>query len=256
MRDRNENETSIGEKPILRLKTGFLVIVGLPLVLGGCGLPIGLQIASLLADGVSFITTEKSLADHGISAIAKKDCAVWRGLKGDDICHNADLDALSVAAIDEPVHDGSLLDSPIFFESEPDEFQAVEIAPLEVASVDVDDVKTPPPPPSSPILKVPDDQADPTATPSVKRQGGTFLIIASYHRANDAQRFAGAQTAFDTMVLAGRVKGRSVFRVAVGPLAKAERAEVRTDLVKAGFADVWVLRQSSPEIIVQLAAID
>ena len=58
----------------------------LPLVLSGCALPIGVQVASWALDGISFLATEKSVSDHGISAIAQKDCAIWRIFKGDPIC--------------------------------------------------------------------------------------------------------------------------------------------------------------------------
>ena len=68
-----------------------------PLLLGGCGLPLGVKIASLFANGVSLLTTEKTLGDHGLSAVAGQDCAVWRGLKGENICHDNDIDAMACA---------------------------------------------------------------------------------------------------------------------------------------------------------------
>ena len=58
----------------------------LPMVLSGCGVPIGLQVASWALDGISLLATEKSVSDHGISAIAQKDCAIWRVFKGESIC--------------------------------------------------------------------------------------------------------------------------------------------------------------------------
>ncbi|MEK9754962.1 MAG: SPOR domain-containing protein [Rhodospirillaceae bacterium] len=61
-----------------------------PLALGACGLPIGVQIASLFADGVSYLTTDKSLTDHGISAVTGEDCALWRGVEGNSICRADD----------------------------------------------------------------------------------------------------------------------------------------------------------------------
>lgn len=298
------------------------------MVLGGCGLPIGIQIASFLADGVSFVATEKTLTDHGISMVAKKDCAVWRGLKGEDICRISDLDALSVAAADEPmpgdfealaatpaetVETGELQVTEATTEDlgsgtelteatvsrlsapEVEELAAIDVAaidtigdktsaaPIRVSEIDQESVPAPiardetitkmVTPPIPPIPTIPEIASDspssalpPAPIPSIpdlaldlpdaKPQGGTFLIIASYFRAGDAQRFARGQSAFDTAVLAGRAKGRSVYRVAVGPVAKAHRTEVRSSLIEAGFKDVWPLRQKTPDFIVQLAAID
>ena len=58
----------------------------MPAVLGGCALPPAVMIASYAADGVSYIATGKSVSDHGISAVAGRDCAVWRVIKGQPIC--------------------------------------------------------------------------------------------------------------------------------------------------------------------------
>ena len=59
----------------------FAGAVAAPLLIAGCGMPIGVQIASFLADTVSVITTDKTLTDHGISSITKKDCALWRTIE-------------------------------------------------------------------------------------------------------------------------------------------------------------------------------
>ena len=40
--------------------------VAAPLLTAGCGMPIGVQIASFLADTVSVITTDKTLTDHNM----------------------------------------------------------------------------------------------------------------------------------------------------------------------------------------------
>lgn len=58
----------------------------LPLFLAGCALPPAVTVASLLLDGVSFVTTGKSTADHAISAVANEDCAILRALNGKAIC--------------------------------------------------------------------------------------------------------------------------------------------------------------------------
>jgi|GEM_PF-1235298 len=59
------------------------------LVLSGCALPVPLQVASWALDGISVITTQKSLTDHGLSIVAQKDCAVWRGLVEGELCREA-----------------------------------------------------------------------------------------------------------------------------------------------------------------------
>ena len=56
-------------------------------VLGGCmALPAPVQMASFALDGISLITTEKSLSDHGLSLFTGRDCAFWRGLTEGRFC--------------------------------------------------------------------------------------------------------------------------------------------------------------------------
>ncbi len=58
----------------------------LPLFLAGCALPPAATVASLVVDGLSFVTTGKSTADHAISAFAHEDCALLRVVEGREIC--------------------------------------------------------------------------------------------------------------------------------------------------------------------------
>ena len=62
-----------------------------PFILGGCTLlPVSFQIASLAMDGISLAVTQKSLTDHGISAITQKDCALWRSVTDKNVCQEED----------------------------------------------------------------------------------------------------------------------------------------------------------------------
>ena len=68
------------------------------LFLGGCALPVPVQIASWALDGISYLMTEKSVADHGISVLAQKDCAVLRGLLDPgEFCRDFDSSATALA---------------------------------------------------------------------------------------------------------------------------------------------------------------
>ena len=67
------------------------------LLFGGCALPPAIQVASLIADGFSYFATGKSVTDHGISMVAEKDCAVFRVVKGEEICREDEGDATATA---------------------------------------------------------------------------------------------------------------------------------------------------------------
>ncbi len=79
--------------------TPRLGVVLLPLFVAGCGLPPAVTIASFAIDAISLAVSEKTVADHALSQIAQKDCAMWRGFTGDELCIDEDS-AFAVAAAD------------------------------------------------------------------------------------------------------------------------------------------------------------
>jgi hypothetical protein len=64
------------------------VLATVVLSLSGCivALPPAIQLASLALDGVSYVTTGKSMTDHAMSTVTAQDCAMTHLLKGEDIC--------------------------------------------------------------------------------------------------------------------------------------------------------------------------
>jgi len=86
-------------KTVIRASAVALI----PMFLSGCGIPIGVSIASWVIDGISLAATEKSVSDHGISGVAQKDCALWRIFKGDSICREtvASIELAAVAKLDD-----------------------------------------------------------------------------------------------------------------------------------------------------------
>ncbi len=60
------------------------------LFLGGCALPLPFQIASWVADGVSYIATNKSITDHGISMVMNRDCSLLHIITRGEICSDED----------------------------------------------------------------------------------------------------------------------------------------------------------------------
>jgi len=62
------------------------IFVSLPLFLTGCAAPPALQVLSLAIDGISYLATDKTLADHGLSAVTQKDCKLLRSLNDKKVC--------------------------------------------------------------------------------------------------------------------------------------------------------------------------
>ncbi|MBT7943004.1 MAG: hypothetical protein HN719_06570, partial [Alphaproteobacteria bacterium] len=76
----------------------FAVLGAGMFLLGGCALPVPIQVASWALDGISYMMTEKSVTDHGISVLTQKDCAVLRGLLDPgEFCRDFDDSATALA---------------------------------------------------------------------------------------------------------------------------------------------------------------
>ncbi len=60
----------------------WLVLASAAISLSGCGLPPVVTYMSYSADVFSYLTTGKTVTDHGISVVLKKDCALLRVLNG------------------------------------------------------------------------------------------------------------------------------------------------------------------------------
>ena len=85
--------------------TPRLGVVLLPLFLAGCGLPPAVTIASFAIDAISLAVSEKTVADHALSQIAQKDCSMWRGFTGDELC--IDEDSTFAVADGQPTAGGA-----------------------------------------------------------------------------------------------------------------------------------------------------
>ena len=70
----------------MRTTLAVAALMASAMMLSGCAIPIGVQIAKLSLDGISYITTQKSLTDHGISLVTGEDCAMHRILTRGAMC--------------------------------------------------------------------------------------------------------------------------------------------------------------------------
>ena len=103
---REESADVRARRPVPRFSPRMLALV-LPFVLGACGVPPALQIASGVSNAFSYLTTNKSVSDHGISLDAGRDCALHRGLAGDDVCRESGQDNEAMLASLDRVNDAS-----------------------------------------------------------------------------------------------------------------------------------------------------
>lgn len=271
----------MGDRTIQQVPFRFIAVLWAPFILAGCGAPLAVQVASLFADGISLVTTDKTLTDHGLSAIAGKDCAVWRGVKGEEICLDENEDALVVAETDAshppttPEEDEkNIVFSDSYFPAGDDEKPAEPLQPKnDIARIGWEDpdeqpVKTAPfspvvtstplLPPPSPIVtsSVDEPPSEPEIQAPTEILGGTFYVIASFRGRAAAQRYSNKQARWKAQVFEGTASGRTVFRVAIGPVGKKEMRITHGKLIESGFKDAWALKINQPRAALELAGLN
>ena len=235
------------------------IVVAAVALLPGCGLPIGVQLAFLAADGISLVATDKTPSDHALSAIAEQDCAMWRPFKGDPICSNLPAAEPDGARPGTAVAEGE--------PAQPEVVVAEAVPPLPRPTGDVTfsswalpDIST------TDVAAASDTAAEAAApVPPIKRAAppakiianlakpsadSIYLVVASFDTTDRARNMAGRHAALKPQVVRGEAKGATVYRVVVGPFAKSDQVAQRHRLEVAGIADAWPL----PYTAVQVAA--
>lgn len=74
-------------------------VLSLSFSLSGCFvIPPAVQFASLALDGLSYMSTGKSVSDHAISAFTNKDCALHRAIDNiNGICSETTMPDIDIA---------------------------------------------------------------------------------------------------------------------------------------------------------------
>lgn len=221
----------------ITLRRFGLLALALPFGLGGCGAPVAFQVASLAADGVSYLATGKSVFDHGLSAVAEEDCAMLRIVTEGQICR----DETSTLADADP-------------KTTPEEAPAPEAVP----AVAVEVAELPPPAAEAPaqVAALPEPVPAPTVAPqpvaeppraaatppAPVAEDARYLVIASFGTRDGAEKLAGRHVDLKASVLAAEVKGKPAYRVVVGPVPLGEIAAAEDRLEAAGIKESWPLR--------------
>ena len=90
------------------------LVAGLALLTGAGGAPLAVSAVSYGSDGAMLVTTHKTGTDHLASMVSKKDCALWRVLRGREVCKEREEGAKDPYAVDynEPQRSVSVVSRP------------------------------------------------------------------------------------------------------------------------------------------------
>lgn len=188
------------------------------ILLSGCAVPVAVSVATLVADGISYVTTEKSLADHGLSMMSGDDCAMYRLITTGYVCHSNEPETLAIADNAESPAD-DLLPTQVAHGYTTSAYQSVtDLSPVVATTV--------------------------AAAPKVEDtpEPGVYVVIVSGrdHRAAEqvAAQFADAAPRIFAQAAA---PGENIFRVVAGPITQEQYPAAQAYARKRGVPKVWAL---------------
>ena len=252
-----------------------LVMIGLPLLLGGCGLPPAISVASWAIDGISYMASGKSVTDHALSEVMQQDCALFRAVQERNICSDFTIDteggpSILVAAAPHgdnwDVEDGvpqraDQLAVPVEIAAFASGFGPGDVSPAihdplphpavvaaswspganAVSKPGRFDAAAPKDRPAYLTTPVHVVAAVSYDVPSARRtvSARTLSVVGSFQSAANASRLASRFASLEADVLTLEVDGRTWHRVVVdAPLAQVQRM---------GVVDAWTLRVCTPD---------
>jgi hypothetical protein len=207
--------------------------------IGGCALPVPLQIASWAVSGFSYATTGKSVSDHAFSAIASKDCALHRVMLGEEICNPVDFDGTAIAKRD-PEQETPKAETAT---TKPEKSTVrVRESMIALAENLNDDLQ----PASGGNDAAPLDsalQAMADTLDTIERKGETmpdqspakrFLVIGRYEKLADAEMARKRHEAHSAAVRMVLENGALLYQVTAGPLSRQDADKLESKLGKLG----------------------
>ena len=213
-------------------------VISCAIVLSGCAMPLPFQIASWALDGISYITTEKSVTDHGISIVAQKDCALLRVIQGNDICSTYD-DSGTIAVAETSNEDTT------------DEITVMSVGGEIVNTGSLAEVEKKPQLPEPPISNYvnvqPGSEQNPrllisgTRVWSDRMDADMYYVVGSFSNWNYAQSLISKHNDLGPAVLVSLLNGNKIYRVAVGPFKSYQRRDVKLSIEKSGISNAWAM---------------
>ncbi|MDP7652627.1 MAG: SPOR domain-containing protein [Rhodospirillales bacterium] len=243
-------------------------------VLSGCAVPLPVRVASWALDGLSYLATQKSVADHGISLATKKDCSILRGVTQKQFCVDGVPSDTAVAAAD----DGGDADIGTSGDGETTVMAIADADSLnefETAAGPAPDLpnSVPTVAPKSEYAKAESPESAPTMAPTGTRRlvkenpaiaklaaavpprrpqwqlrtvkapvgPGFYYVVGSFLYLDNAQSLANDHASLAPTIVEARLDGETHFRVVVGPFERSRGKDLRRQLRRAGITDAWAI---------------
>ena len=183
----------------------------LPILAGlsGCVLPPAVTIASLVANAASYAATGKSISDHGISALAGEDCALWRVAADREIC-TARSEAVASPA------------------SPPAQAQPPKSPTVAESGIDAERVDS--------IQKV-------AVAPELVARPGRYWVLGSFINRANAQHLVASLGGMEAEIVTVDLNGETFHRVIAGPLGDRDVAALHERTANGAGAQPWEISE-------------
>ena len=236
------------------------LILASVVVLSGCALPIPVRVASWAIDGISYLATQKSITEHGISFVAKKDCSILRGVTQKQFCTDGAPSDTAVAALEDgggaeigtPGDDAEVAVKSL---GDADGLDSFETAAGPAPNPPISRESTPTAAPITVLRVVKDDPAiaklsaaEPPRRPQRQPRAvstpvgpGFYYVVGSFRSMDNAQSLADDHSSLAPTIVEALLDGETHFRVVVGPFERSRGKDLRRRLRRAGISDAWAI---------------
>jgi len=210
----------------------YLILFASTLLVGGCALPISVQVATWAASGFSYVTTGKGISHHAVSAIAEQDCAMHRIAFGEAMCNEAQGDGTVVVENGPPntatgpgtnVPTKPLRDSIIALATNPKDslLPASDISktpPLNNALLAI----------AHTLSKIENDQG--SAMVADNQGNKSYLVIGHYQVFEEAEKIRARHTALGAKIRMILQEGALLYRVTAGPFNQPDAQDIKAKI--------------------------
>ena len=201
----------------------------------GCALPVPLQVASWALDGISYVMTEKSVTDHGLSAVVQKDCAVWRGVTEGELCRDWGSEQGTLLAALSNINDKPNESKPILtYDTRKSIRHSAAVNAGQAFRTHLSRPTPPSRPQRSSLAQLAKRQNEPVA--------GIYFVIGSFRSREGAVNLAENHGVLLPTVLTARLQKKSIYRVVIGPVEPGREQAWHSQITKNGFQDTWAIR--------------
>ena len=194
-----------------------------------------MTLMSLSASGVSFAVSGKSLSDHALSAVLNRDCAVWRPVKGEPVCREAESETQRLAILE-----------PVIMAQRPQDVSREQRYEGETSDTHHATSR-----PGFSVGVTPPPQASAVSGSTAKLPFGVtagprqFWVVGSFSQRSNATRLANELSVDGSAVLTVRLAAGLRHRVIIGPQPQGN-ALLRDAIPTRGVEGAWPLTLCVP----------